>query len=68
MKYSKKFILTLMIFYFLTYIPFILGLMLKLDEREIGNIYAVMSILVGLLWFLGIEQHLGKLIKIYNKL
>ena len=65
MKYTEKFIITLMIFYFLTYIPFILGFVLEVDEREIGNMYAVMSILVGLLWFLGIEQLVKKIIKLY---
>ena len=65
MVHSLKFIFTLAIFYFLTYTPFILGYIYKLDEYTIGTIYAIMSIVVGVLWFLGIEKLVNYIIKLY---
>lgn len=66
MIYTTKFIFTLAIFYFLTYIPFIIGYIYKIDEYTVGTVYAIMSILVGLLWFLGLEKFVQKIINIYK--
>ena len=66
MVYTSKFIFTLAIFYFLTYIPFVFGYIYKYDEYTVGTFYALMSFLVGLLWFLGLERLIQKIINIYK--
>ena len=58
MGYSKAFIHTLVLFYLLTYLPFVIGYFFSFKEHQIGTMYAVMSIFIGIMWFLGIEKKL----------